>query len=217
MAFPNLPAGQASGTVSAGPARRLIWVPIVHSHADLGSLGEAVRDAHAQRFGAATWEERVQMVDAFWQRVRGEVDRLALDYGRVRLYQDGLPNCGHEAAIIRDLAQSGSENHRLLADLMAKGARVVGTESPEFLIEEYELMRGILGALKSREDHHLTAAERKRSKAILDKRDAYIAERVAQTLGEGETGLLFLGMLHSIAGRLPDSVHVIRFFGGDTT
>ncbi len=157
------------------------------------------------------------MVDAFWQRVRDEVDGLSLDYGLVRLYQDGLPNCGHEAAIIRDLAQSGSENHQLLADLLAKGARVVGTESPELLIEEYELMRGILGALKSREDHHLTTSERERSRAVLDKRDAYISERIAQTLGEGETGLLFLGMLHSIAGRLPDSIHVIRLFNGDAT
>ena len=212
MACPNPPAGDGSGTLSAGPARRLIWVPVVHSHADLGSLGEAVSDAHARRFGAATWDERIRSVDEFWQRLRAEMGRLALDYRRVRLYQDGLPNCGHEAAIVRDLAQAGSANHKLLADLMARGARVVGTECPELLLEEYELMRGILSALKSRDGHHLTALERERSRAILEKRDAYIAERIAHTLGDGETGLLFLGMLHSIAGLLPDSIHVIRLF-----
>ncbi|HUT37470.1 MAG TPA: hypothetical protein VNE39_28580 [Planctomycetota bacterium] len=217
MARPNPPTTDGSGTLSGGAARRLIWIPIVHSHADLGSLGEAVRDAHARKFGAATWEDRVRMVDGFWQRVRAEVERLGLDWSRVRLYQDSLPNCGHEAAIVRDLAQAGSENHQLLADLMARGARVVGTECPELLLEEYELMRGILGALKSRESHHLTASEKERSRAILEKRDAYITERIAQTLGDGETGLLFLGMLHSIAGRLPDSIHVIRLFDGDTT
>jgi len=210
MAFTNPPAGQGSGTLSGGPARRLIWIPVIHSHADLGSLGEAVREAHARRFGAANWEDRVRMVNGFWQRIRAEVDHLDLDYSRVRLYQDGLPNCGHEAAIVRDLAQAGSENHKLLADLMARGARVVGTECPELLLEEYELMRGILGALKSRDGHHLTASEKERSRAILAKRDAYIAERIAHTLGEGETGLLFLGMLHSIGGLLPDSIHVIR-------
>ncbi len=199
------------------PTRRLIWVPIVHSQADLGSLGGAVRDLHVARGGEAAWEERVRAVDEFWQRIRSEIGLLGLDYRHVRLYQDGLPNCGHEAAIVRDLAQGGSENHRILADLMAGGARVVGTECPDLLLEEYELMRGILGALESREGHHLTPLEKGRSRAILEKRDAYIAERIAQTLGEGETGLLFLGMLHSIAGRLPDSIHVIRLFDGDTT
>jgi len=212
MACPNPPAGGGSGTLSAGPARRLIWIPVVHSHADLGSLGEAVREAHARRFGAATWEERIRLVDEFWQRLRAEIGRLALDCRRVRLYQDGLPNCGHEAAIVRDLAQGGSANHQLLADLMAKGARVVGTESPDLLIEEYELMRGILSALKSRDGHHLTPAERERSKALLEKRDAHIAERIAQTLGDGETGLLFLGMLHSVDGLLPNTIQVTRLF-----
>ncbi|MBM4036464.1 MAG: hypothetical protein FJ291_32410 [Planctomycetes bacterium] len=216
MVCPNPPAAAGNGAAASGPAKRLIWVPVVHSHADLGSLGEAVRQAHARRFGAASWEGHVRTVDGFWQRVRAEVERLGLDCRRVRLYQDGLPNCGHEAAIVRDLAQAGSENHRLLAELMARGARVVGTESPELLLAEYELMRGILGAMRSRDGHHLTASEKERSRAILERRDAYIAERIAQTLGDGETGLLFLGMLHSLSGRLPDSVHVIRLFDGDT-
>lgn len=94
-------------------ARVLIWVPIVHSQADLGSLGGTVKELHVSRFGAPAWERRARSVEEFWTRVRAEIEGQALGYSLVRLYQDGLPNCGHEGAIVRDMAQAGSRNHQL--------------------------------------------------------------------------------------------------------
>ena len=46
--------------------------------------------------------------------------------------------------LCRELAQQGSDNHRVLADLIDQGARLTGTESPELLMEEYQLNRRIL-------------------------------------------------------------------------
>ena len=46
---------------------------------------------------------------------------LHLDFTPRRLYQDGLPRCGQEEAIVRNLAREGSVNHMLLLDLMARG------------------------------------------------------------------------------------------------
>jgi len=215
MARPKPPTREAEGCCDAAPGsatRRLIWIPIVHTQADLGSLGESIRDLYARRYGTARWEERLRSVEELWERIRDEIARLDLDYGRVRLYQDGLPNCGHEAAIVRDLAQAGSQNHQLLAALMARGARIMGTESPELLIGEYELMRGILGAMKCGKAHGLTPQEKELSTSILQRRDRHIAERINATLCEGETGLLFLGMLHSVEGLLPATVQVVRLF-----
>ena len=127
MNLPNPSSRQAEGREDAAasrPTRRLIWIPIVHSQADLGSLGDSIRDVYARRFGTGTWEERIKAVDELWQRIGVELERLDLDCPRVRLYQDGLPNCGHEAAIVRDLARAGSQNHQLLEALMARGARI---------------------------------------------------------------------------------------------
>jgi signal transduction histidine kinase len=65
----------------------------------------------------------------------------------VRLYQDGLPVCGREEEIVRDLAGSGSQNHQILLELIARGARLTGSESPSLLLEEYELARQLLVGL----------------------------------------------------------------------
>ncbi len=112
--------------------------------------------------------------------------------------------------IVRDLANAGSANHLILLDLMAKGARLTGTESPQFLLEEYELARQVLTALHSQQPGSLAQHQKEVSKTLLDKRDGYIAERINTTLQPGETGLIFLGMLHSLEGRLAPDIRVGR-------
>ena len=130
--------------MSSVKARRLIWVPIIHTSADLGSLQSAVRRIHEQRGGTSVWQERVRQIGQLWRSIRTSLMQLELDWSSVLLYQDGLPVCGKEVCIVQDLARAGSANHRLLVELMAKGAQLVGTESPELLIEEYELNRQLL-------------------------------------------------------------------------
>jgi hypothetical protein len=43
---------------------------------------------------------------------------------------------------------------------------------------------------------------------LLAKRDAFIAARIDQTLSAGETGVLFLGMVHNPVGCLPEDIQV---------
>jgi hypothetical protein len=149
-------------------------------------------------------------IDRIWRGIRARIEKMRLDYPQVRLYQDGLPTCGHEAEIVRDLALAGSQNHRLLVDLMAKGARLTGTESPEFLLEEYNLAREALVASAPREAPEAARRRGERTRTILEKRDQYIAAQITRTLQPGETGLIFLGMLHSLVGRLPPDIEVVR-------
>jgi len=203
-----LPTG-ALRAMSANGARRLIWVPIVHAKADLGNMSGLVRDVYIRRMGKAKYEHHVKTIDEMWKKTRQQIERLNLSYDVVRLYQDGLPNCGREVEIVRDLAQAGSPNHRLLADLMEKGARITGTESPELLLEEYELARQALLAAHSRQAAALAPRQKELGQRLLDRRDSYIARRIDGTLAAGETGMIFLGLLHSLAGRLPPSIQVI--------
>jgi hypothetical protein len=190
--------------------RRLIWIPIVHTEADLGNMAESVKSLYVRKMGRATWEKHIADIDRMWRGIRTRIEKRHLDYAHVRLYQDGLPTCGHEEQIVRDLARAGSQNHGLLADLMAKGARVTGTESPDLLLEEYHLAREALLASDRRESPEAAARRSALSKAILEKRDRHIGARIAETLRPGETGLIFLGRLHSLAGFLPPDIEVIR-------
>lgn len=186
--------------------RRLIWIPIIHAGADLGNLAESVREVYVRKMGRAGWEKHKADIDRIWREIRARIKGVHLDYSKVRLYQDGLPECGHEEQIVRDLARAGSQNYQLLVDLMEKGARITGTESPDFLLEEYNLAREALVALDRGESPVAAAL----GKAILEKRDRHIGARIAETLQPGETGLIFLGMLHSLTCFLPPDIEVIR-------
>ena len=174
--------------------RTVISIPVIHTAANLGSLAESVRELYAQR-GPAAWQERERLVARLWGDIRARLDALGLDYSRVRIYQDGLPVCGCELQIVEELAGAGSLNHQLILELLGKGATLVGTEDPQLLIGEYQLHRRHVDASKSEDGTSPSAGE---AAALLGARDRFIARRIAQTLQEGETGLLFLGALHRL-------------------
>ena len=194
--------------MSGRARRRLIWVPIIHTQADLGSVSGSVKALHARKTGLGNWDRHVATIDEFWGRICREIEALHLDYAKVRLYQDGLPNCGQELRIVKDLVEAGSWNHRLLLDLVEKGAQLTGTESPELLIEEYELVRGVLKSIEAGGKGELDKQQAEHSRDILRKRDRYIAQRIGDTLQAGQTGLIFLGLLHDLQTLLPRDIRL---------
>lgn len=189
-------------------ARQLIQIPIIHTQADLGSISDSVRQLYVRTVGRNEWERRVKVVDEMWICIREEIERLHLPYGKVRLYQDGLPNCGREQEMASELAQAGSENYRIVMELMGKGAELTGTESPELLMREYEFAKEVVNSLGSGKTKDLAQRQRELSGLMLEKRDRYIADRIDKTLRVGEIGLIFLGMLHSLADYLPADIQV---------
>ncbi len=191
-------------------ARHLIVIPIIHSETDLGSMSESIRAIHVRRHGSHHWQHRVKTVEQLWQDLKERIEDLRLDYSHVRLYQDGLPNCGREIDIVRDLANAGSINHQILLSAIERGAALTGTEAPELLLEEYELAKQVLAMLGSGRGGELVSRQQLLGKQLLEKRDQYIAERIARTLQPGETALLFLGMLHAVEKRLPPEIQVRR-------
>jgi hypothetical protein len=191
------------------PSRTLLYFPIVHSQSDMGALGESIRRVTLQKLGERVWHRKINLIKQFWSEVEDTLNGLPLSYPNILLYQDGLPVCGKEAEIVAELAQKGSPNHRLLARLMANGAKIVGTESAELLIEEYRLTRNILESGGYAEATQVEARQKSASDLLLDRRDAFIAERIDGTLPEGGTGILFLGVLHDLDGRLPGDIVVL--------
>ncbi|MGA2031762.1 MAG: hypothetical protein ABSG68_05860 [Thermoguttaceae bacterium] len=174
--------------------RRLIAVPILHTAVDLGSLADAVRDRYVRVLGPSAWTERERTVDELWQAIRARVDALRLDYHAVLIYQDGLPVCGHELEIVRELAGAGSRNHQLILALIERGATLMGTEDPQLLLREYQMHRRSLGGAAA--EPAAAPVPSAEAAELLELRDAFIAARIAETLPSGQTGLLFLGAAH---------------------
>jgi hypothetical protein len=191
-----------------GCSRTLIYLPIVHTQADMGGLQESVARVTLEKTGRAGLARKTAAIDRSWTEIEATIDALPLSFDRVRLYQDGLPVCGREAEIVTELAQAGSRNHQLLLHLMAQGAVLMGTESSDLLVQEYQLARQ---SLTTRPPRAAGVAARRRalSQALLQRRDQFIAQRINATLKSGETGILFLGMLHAVEGYFHQDVKVI--------
>ena len=120
--------------------------------------------------------------------------------------------CGHETQIVKELAHAGSQNHQILVDLMEKGAQITGTESPDLLLQEYELAQKALVASAGVSTRLQAQRHQTLTKQLLERRDRYIAQRIDATLG-AETGLIFLGVFHSLDGRLPSDIDMTKLLG----
>jgi hypothetical protein len=189
-------------------SRTLLYFPIVHSQSDMGALSESVRKVTLQKLGERVWRQKINLVKRFWSDVETILNKLTLSYAQTRVYQDGLPVCDKELDIVTELAKKGSPNHQILARLIEKGATVMGTESAELLIEEYRLIKRILETGDVKNAIAIEARQKGASDLLLKKRDEFIAARIDRTLQPGETGILFLGMLHNPAVLLPEDIHV---------
>jgi hypothetical protein len=174
---------------------RLIYVPVVHSIAEMGSAAPEYRAAFVARYGEAKWVERSAKFDAIWRGIVEAIEAMRLNLTTVKLYQDSLPLCGRETELVKELAAKGSRNHQLLAKLVEGGATLVGTESPALLLKEVQL-------LQSPERTDAQAA------ALLEARDQFIANQIDATLSENEVGILFMGALHKVARFLPRRIDV---------
>ena len=176
--------------------RRLIHIPIIHTSADLGSLSRFVQAHYARVCGKTSWSQREDAVKALWTDIQANLDALNFDAQKTRIYQDGLPICGFEERIVRELAKAGSSNHQLILRLLDQGAVLMGTEDSQLLMEEYEIQKHRLTQEGSKD---LTSKKQeKHLDRVLKARDSFIVERIATTLQEGEVGLLFLGALHRL-------------------
>jgi hypothetical protein len=176
--------------------RRLVHIPIIHTSADLGSLSALVQEHYAKVCGKSSWSQREDIVKALWIDIETSLDALRLDAQKTRIYQDGLPICGFEDRIVRELASAGSSNHQLILRLLDRGAVLMGTEDAQLLMEEYEMQKRHLtqGANKGpRSEEQIRHLDR-----VLQARDTFIAKRIVDTLQGDEVGLLFLGALHRL-------------------
>lgn len=171
--------------------RILLYLPLIHTLEELGGLKGAVSElGGGDRVARAKQQLSVSEV---WDKIEMILGALPVGTSGWRLYQDGLPICDRERAIVDELASGGSRNHQVLQQLIERGATLMGTESPELLIEEYQLQKQML---EGNEQEQRSLAEA--AADILKRRDADIGARINQTLEEGEVGILFIGLMHDV-------------------
>jgi hypothetical protein len=188
--------------------RSLIYVPIIHSESELGTLGDVIRRRFEEAYGARAAAAREPSVDAMWTGLRRRLTEMALPWKRTRIYQDGLPVCGREQDIARDVAMKGSKNYEIVLELMERGATLMGTEDPDLMVQEYRRIQALVRIAASGAPHDNILELKRDGDELLRKRDRFIAQRIQATLGQGETGILFIGLLHRVDELLGPGLHV---------
>jgi hypothetical protein len=188
--------------------RTLVYIPIIHTQADMGTLGPALNRMKLARLGRRGSARQADLVARKWDAIERAVAKLP--EAKLRVYQDGLPVCGREREIVAQMAAAGSRNHQLLLHLEERGAVLMGTESAELLLEEYRLQATAIEARTALAAARVESQQKPLRDALLEKRDRFIAARIDATLAAGETGLLFLGMLHAVNRYLSPDIQVVR-------
>ncbi|MBU4221221.1 MAG: hypothetical protein KKD46_03035 [Euryarchaeota archaeon] len=189
--------------------RRLILIKIVHTSTDMGSMGEGLVKEGMAKIGREKWLENQRKIEKFWDDLEKEIDGLGLDYSKTRIYQDGLP-CGGELGlrIVRETADKGSKNYRIVRKLIERGVVIEATESPELLRKEYEHIKALITAKTPEEKADAARRYEQIKDELMQERDAYIAKAIDISLKDDETGVLFIGAFHNVIPRLAKDIEV---------
>lgn len=188
--------------------RKLLYVPIIHDPSDLGSLGPILEKASSSYLGERRWARHRETVDAFWKTIDGFL--ASLDARTLKVYQDGLAAEGELGRkVVQEAARRGSNNHRILLALVKRGAEIRKTEDVGLLLEEgRHLLETTKGGSEGRASSDRVEYHQEQYR-LTHRRDSFVAERINETLKQGENGILFMGADHDVLSRLAEDIGVV--------
>lgn len=187
--------------------RKLLYIPIIHTETDLGSMASSIEASTAALLGEKRWARHKETIARFWQAVADYLS--SIEATNLKIYQDGLAAGGDLGQRIVEVgAKRGSNNYGIILNLVRRGAEVRATEDAAMLQEEYDRLGkltrpGLTAPTGLAHQEYETAQEH-----LTQERDKYIAANINATLREGEVGLLFLGAYHNVLPHLAPDILV---------
>ena len=189
--------------------RRLIYVPIIHVSADLGEVASEIEKRAGSSFGKEDWEKHKEAISGFWDSIARYF--FSMEVKDFKIYQDGMVADGEMGMkIVSEGEKKGSNNYKIVSRLVKRGAQLVRTEDFSLVKKEYDYIIKIAKAKKMVKRIIAALNYRFHKKKLLRERDESIADTIDKTLGEGETGILFLGAHHEIVSKLPEDIDIIE-------
>jgi hypothetical protein len=181
--------------------KKLLYVPIIHMEADLGRVATVIDKTSSEVCGKERWDRHKKAVLEFWDSIANFFDLLTTS--NLKIYQDGLMIGGELGKkIIEEGARKGSKNHKIVLRLMEKGGEIRKTEDIHLLKEEYDSLMKLSQTKSPLEKMLVYMGYKLRKNPLMEKRDKFIAERINETLQEGEVGVLFVGVYHNVLPRI---------------
>ncbi len=189
--------------------RKLYFVPILHASADMGSLGSVWDETARAGLGEAAWQKHRQAVSTFWSCIAQFFE--GLDVRGFKVYQDGMVAEGEAGLrLVREGVSQGSKNNEVIGKLLERGAVLVKTENPALVKQEYTYLKKIARSKSGKEKEVWALRYKLAQDRLLRERDDFIAQRINETLCQGETGILFIGAYHDVLSRLSEDIQVVQ-------
>ena len=189
--------------------KKLIYVPIIHMSADLGSIANHVDKRGIAVFGEEFWKKHRETISGFWDSIVKYFSNLEVN--DFKIYQDGMvADAEVGQKIVEEGVKSGSKNYEIIDDLLKKGAVLVKTEDFALVKEERDRIVKITQAATTTQKLIAYLKYKLAKNRLLKKRDNYIAKRIDETLDYGETGILLIGAYHDIIPKLAKDIQVIE-------
>jgi len=191
--------------------RTLIYVPIIHSVADMGSMGNELKRKSVSGLGENIWQKHTDTVDGYWAAIQSYFKNIDLYVLGIKIYQDGMFVDGEMALkLIKDGVKSGSKNSEIVSNLITRGAILVKTEDFKMVKDEYDGLQLIIKSNSNIQKLIQLLRYKIVKPLLLRRRDRFIAATIDETLGPNETGILFIGAYHNVMKRLPKNISVIE-------
>jgi len=175
--------------------------------ADLGTLAPAMDKRGIVELGKDLWLRHKETIAHFWNSIAAFFDSLGVK--GYKIYQDGLIANGEIGMrIVEEGVKEGSRNYQIISGLLKRGASLVRTEDLSLVKKEYDSLSKIVHPKSPGGKIVASLRYKLIQDKLLKERDNFIAKRINETLGDGETGILFIGAYHDILSKLPKDIQV---------
>jgi hypothetical protein len=189
--------------------RKLFFVPIIHTPADMGTIGTLLSETSAAALGKELWDEHQKTISRFWDSVSRFFNSLQIC--NFKIYQDGLVAAGDDGLkIVNEGVRLGSVNYEIISGLLRRGAILIKTEDIALVQREYNYIKKITSAKSTRERDTFALRYKLAQHKLLEDRDNFIARTIESTLKEGDRGVLFIGAYHEVLAKLPVDIRIVQ-------
>jgi len=190
--------------------KTLYYVPMIHSKEEFGSLKDRIMQVQAEFYGKDGLDALLEEIDEYWDLVGSRIAEAGFfspKASTLHIFVDGLPNSNKAVVdkIVEELTASRRiPAYRIIKRLQKYGATVHGTEDLSLLLEEYQYVKNLA-------DGRNTDADTATAQNRLNARDIAIARRIEEVMkNDGDVGMLFIGRMHDVIGKLSDEFTVIN-------
>ena len=177
----------------------------------MGSFGQALNNISVSAVEKNKLQKHNDTINGYWDAIESWFENIDISVKGIKIYQDGMFVDGEMAMkIIDEGVKSGSKNSVIVSKLIGRGAILIRTEDFNLVKSEYDELQTILKSKTNIYKLFLLFRYNVLKPIFLIRRDKFITCRIAETLGQNETGILFVGAFHNIRKRLPKDINVIE-------